>query len=351
MTETKRKDVLLYRRFYRRFYRRYRRQAAPPAQIAPLILLSAPLAWYMLTFPAAAGQAALNGMKLAVCGVLPTLFPFLALSSLLLASGIAERILRLPARGIAILLGCSSAGAIALLIGCFCGFPVGGRLLSDLAADGKITRQEQNRLLPLANHPSLPFLLSVVGGGMLHSERKGLLLYLSVLLATLLLGVVTRREGQRQTEVPVPAAIQRTGAAAVTESIGRATVAAISASGFITFFAVCSAGMETLFSTVRLPLAVALPLSGMLELSGGMKKAAELMENPASRLCGDILCGFFAGFGGLSAHLQVIATVHDRMPGGAEEQLCTLRSFVCRKLVEGGVSALVYLLLVTVVPL
>ena len=186
---------------------------------------------------------------------------------------------------------------------------------------------------------------------MLHSERKGLLLYLSVLLATLLLGVVTRREGQRQTEVPVPAAIQRTGAAAVTESIGRATVAAISASGFITFFAVCSAGMETLFSTVRLPLAVALPLSGMLELSGGMKKAAELMENPASRLCGDILCGFFAGFGGLSAHLQVIATVHDRMPGGAEEQLCTLRSFVCRKLVEGGVSALVYLLLVTVVPL
>jgi hypothetical protein len=340
MTETKRKNLRLYCP-----------QITLPLQIAPLLLLSAPLAWYMLYFPTSASHAAAEGMKLAFLGVLPTLFPFLALSSLLLTSGIAERVLRLPARAVAVLFGCSEAGALALLIGCFCGFPVGGRLLSDLATDGKITATERNRLLPLANHPSLPFLFSVVGDDMLKSEKKGLLLFLSVVLSTLLLGVFTRREGKRQPAPLATTAIQRTGAAVVTESIGKATATALSASGFIVFFAVCSASAEALFAAVRLPSVIALPLSGMLEVSGGMKKAAEMMGNPASRLCGNILCGFFAGFGGLSAHLQVIATVNDRMPGGAEESLCTLRSFVCRKLIEGGLSALVYLLLVTGIPL
>ena len=340
MTETKRKLL-----------RPYRPRIALPVQTLPLLLLSAPLAWYMLYFPASASHAAAEGMKLAFLGVLPTLFPFLALSSLLLASGITERMLQLPARAVASLFGCSTAGALALLVGCFCGFPVGGRLLSDLTTDGKITAAERNRLLPLANHPSLPFLLSVVGVGMLNNERKGLLLFLSVLLSTLLLGVATRREGKGRIAPPVAVVPPRSMTAIVTESIGKATATALSASGFIVFFAVCSSSLEALFTAVRLPPATTLPLLGMLELSSGMKKAAEMMGNPASRLCGNILCGFFAGFGGLSAHLQVIATVHDRMPGGAEEQLCTLRSFVCRKLVEGGLSALVYLLLLTVIPL
>jgi hypothetical protein len=225
-------------------------------------------------------------------------------------------------------------------------------LLSDLCAEQRISPSERNRLLPLANHPSFVFFCSTFGSGMLHSRKNGLLLYLSVLIATLTLGIATRH-----TESPLPKVPAKTAkksispSALLTESVRSSTFTALIASGFIIFFAVCSASAEALFAAVRLPSVIALPLSGMLEVSGGMKKAAEMMGNPASRLCGDILCGFFAGFGGLSAHLQVIATVNDRMPGGAEEPLCTLRSFVCRKLIEGGLSALVYLLLVTGIPL
>ena len=318
----------------------------PPTAILPLILLSSILSWFVIRYPTAAGEAALDGMLLAARRVLPTLFPFLVLSTILLRTGFAETLFALPSRAVSTLLGCSREGALALLIGCFCGFPVGGRLLSDLCAEQRISPSERNRLLPLANHPSFVFFCSTFGNGMLHSRKNGLLLYLSVLIATLTLGIATRH-----TESPLPKAPAKTAkksispSALLTESVRSSTFTALIASGFIIFFAVCSASAEGLLIALGLPKWFSLLLSGTFELSRGIQKAAEMMEYPASRLCGTILCGFFAGFGGLSAHLQVIATVEDRLPGGAEEHTCTLRSFVMWKFAEGGLSALIYFLL------
>ena len=312
----------------------------------PLILLSSLLSWYVIRYPTEAGQATVEGMYLAVQRVLPTLFPFLVLSTLLLRTGIAEKLLSLPANAVSFLFGCSREGALALLIGCFCGFPIGGRLLSDLCKDGEIEPSERNRLLPLANHPSFAFLASVVGNGMLKSYKNGLLLFLSVLISTLLLGIATRNTKKTHRKAPMKAKRQQDAPTVLlTESIRSSIFTALVASGFIIFFAVCAVSVECLFSIVGLSENLSRSLSGLLELSRGMQKAAELMGYPASRLCGTILCGFFAGFGGLSAHLQVIATVEDRLPGGAEGHSCTLRSFVIRKFAEGGLSALVYFLL------
>ena len=318
----------------------------PPTTILPLILLSSILSWFVIRYPTEAGEAALDGMLLAARRVLPALFPFLVLSAVLLRTGFAETLFALPSRAVSTLLGCSQEGALALLIGCFCGFPVGGRLLSDLCAEQRISPSERNRLLPLANHPSFVFFCSAVGSGMLHSRKNGLLLYLSVLIATLILGIATRHTEKTISNTRKEVAKRSISPSTLlTESIRSSTFTALIASGFIVFFAVCSAAAEALLATLGLPKWLSSLLSGMLELSRGMQNAAEMMGYPASRLCGTILCGFFAGFGGLSAHLQVIATVEDRLPGGAEGHSCTLRSFVIRKFAEGGLSALVYFLL------
>ena len=133
---------------------------------------------------------------LALCGrsVVPALFPFLVLSSLLVSLGFGELVspylaglmtplFRLP--------GCASS---ALLLGLAGGYPIGAQTAARLYQEGSLTRGEAERLLAFCNNSNPVFLISVLGAGVFGSVRAGVWLWLIHILAALLTGLVFRRE-------------------------------------------------------------------------------------------------------------------------------------------------------------
>ena len=310
-----------------------------------ILLLCSLLLWFLLRAPQAGADAARHGLSLAATVVIPALFPFFVLASLLAESGVGEAVGKPLSRSVGRFLGVSGAGVTVLLLGSFCGFPVGARMISAYAERGILSKKEQKRLLPLSNSPSFAFLYSAVGAGMLGDPSVGLRLYGALLLGVLTAAVLLRLTGGTCADESKPTALPpASGAASVSilpRAVTSAALSALSVTGFLVFFSVLSAALSALLTALHAGETVSLLLSGLLELTTGVKKAAET----AYGLCGKAtLCGFFAGFGGLCASLQVIATVERPLPDRAPRDTFSLRSYCFIRLLIGLLTALYTLL-------
>ena len=79
-----------------------------------------------------------RGIELCLASVIPALFPFFVVSSLLvsLGAGRAARILERPFRA---LFRCGGAGAAAFLLGMLGGYPVGAATVASLVRQGDVS--------------------------------------------------------------------------------------------------------------------------------------------------------------------------------------------------------------------
>ena len=80
-----------------------------------------------------------EGMHLVAHTMIPSLFPFMVVSEVIVRSGAGERIARPLCRVIRPLLGLNEAAGSALLLGLLCGFPVGSRAAADYYRAGRLT--------------------------------------------------------------------------------------------------------------------------------------------------------------------------------------------------------------------
>ena len=116
----------------------------------------------MLIFPSKVFDGAKSGLLLWFLTVLPTLFPFLLISRLLLDSCACSLLNQLFGPLIRHLFGISSQGSFAVITGFLCGYPMGAKTTSDLLRSGQITFQEASYLLSFCNNTSPAFLVSYI---------------------------------------------------------------------------------------------------------------------------------------------------------------------------------------------
>ena len=86
----------------------------------------------MLSFPSEVFEGAKSGLLLWFLTVLPTLFPFLLISRLLLDSCACSLLNKLLAPVISRLFGISAQGSFAFIVGFLCGYPMGAKITADL---------------------------------------------------------------------------------------------------------------------------------------------------------------------------------------------------------------------------
>ena len=104
------------------------------------------LALLLFAFPGESAQGARQGVSLCAELIIPSLFPFFVLSSLLIATGLAELCARPLGRLLSPLFGTSGAGLSALVLGLVGGYPVGARTLAQLAERKACSPKELRRL-------------------------------------------------------------------------------------------------------------------------------------------------------------------------------------------------------------
>ena len=323
------------------------------------ILLGAGLLWATLAlilWPEQAMEAMRDGV--ALCGnvILPSLFPFFVLSSLVVELGMSRYLGRLLEPVMAPLFRVNGNCATALALGFIGGYPVGARTAIQIYENGQCSRTEAERMLAFCNNSGPAFILGVVGAGVFGSGTVGLLLYLAHLLASLLVGVLfrfyrpgdgpqTRRNGGPQFQT---ASFPK----AFTQSVLGAMQSTLNICAFILFFTVflrilAHAGilelLGGLLSALLAPLGMDQTwaerlLTGLVEVSSGMSSLTD--GTLSGRLS---MAAFMLGWAGVSVHCQVLAFLGDSG--------LSVRTYVVGKLLHGGLSALLAHLIFRAVPL
>ena len=283
----------------------------------------------LVLFLAEAGfvrAAAAEALSLCARSVIPALFPFLVVSSLLLSLGLGELLSPMLAGLMEPLFRVDGVGSSALLLGLVGGYPIGAKTAADLYRGGRLSRPEAERLLAFCNNSNPVFLISVLGVGVFGSVRAGVWLWLIHLLSALLTGLLFRNHGG-------PARRQAGGTAAFQAvSLSAAFVAAVreSLSGMLS---VCA--FVTFFYVLARPLA---SLGGWLgPVLVGLTELFSLTPLLRPDRFGFILASAMAGWGGLSVLCQTAAVL--------EGSGLRLQSCAAGKAVQGLLAGLLAALL------
>lgn len=266
---------------------------------ALFLLLLAAFAAALAAAPAEASDAARQGLALCLQTVLPSLFPFFVLSSLVVASGAADGFGHALAPVMRPLFRMSGAGAAALALGLVGGYPVGARTTAELYRGGALSKAEAERLLAFCNNAGPGFILGVCGTAVLRDTRAGLYLYLVHVAAAVISGVMlSHLTTAESTASRPPRRAQGQSLAAAFPTAVRDSFAAVwSVCGFVVIFAV-------VLRYVTLLLPPSPLLIGFIELTNGV------LSLSADR-GGFVLCAVFLAWGGLSVHAQTLSVLED----------------------------------------
>lgn len=309
----------------------------------------------MVCWPQEISAAVKEGMGLCYNVIIPSLFPFFILSSLVVSLGLAGYLGKLMEPVMRPLFRLPGSCAAPLALGFVGGYPVGARAALTLYENGQCTKAECERLLAFCNNSGPAFILGVVGAGVFGDSRVGLLLCLVHALASVCVGLVFRFYGRekaagRSASLPIQA--QRFSAA-FTGAVKGSVTSTLNICAFVMCFTVL---IRMLFLSGILPALAALLgrllsplglteawarrlLTGLLELSSGVWSLAGegTLQGRAA------MAAFLLGWAGVSVHCQVLSFL-------GESGLST-RTYIGGKLLHGVFSAALTALLFRFLPL
>ena len=310
----------------------------------------------LVVWPRQAIAAMKDGLSLCGNVIVPSLFPFFVLSSLVVELGMSRYLGRVLEPVMAPLFRVNGSCAAALALGVVGGYPVGARTAIQLYQSGQCSRTEAERLLAFCNNCGPAFILGVVGAGIFGSGRVGLVLYLGHLTASLLVGLLFRfyRPGERPRRGGSGRVQFQTASvpAAFTKSVTGALQSTLNICAFILFFTVAIrmltlSGLLTALARVLSALLSPLGLSqiwaerlltGMLEMSSGVSSLTT--GTFTGRLS---MAAFMLGWAGVSVHCQVMAFLGDSG--------LSLRTYLVGKSLHGVFSALLIAALSRLLPM
>ena len=274
-----------------------------------------------------------RGMKLCISSVIPSLFPFAVLSELTVRSGTADGIARLLGGAFERLFGVRREGAIALILGIICGFPIGTRSALSLYERGSLSRDELERLLCFCNGPSPAFLIGGIGTSLFGSRELGILLFAAELISCFAVGILLRwlfcAKGERErAENQARSRARASIPEQITLAVSESARSMILVCAFIIFFCAFGGVLGELLVSFGAPRCVEAMLMGTLELTSGALSASRL-QSPLSCL----LAAACVGWSGLSVHFQFISI--------CGEHKIRLGRYFCSKLCRAAIDAAV----------
>ncbi|MGN1031505.1 MAG: nucleoside recognition domain-containing protein [Butyricicoccaceae bacterium] len=288
------------------------------SRAAVLLLFAA-----LVRFSPECANAAREAVTLCLTGVVPSLFPFFAVSSMMQECGLTAVLGRLgaPLMRLYRLPGCC---AVPLMLGFTAGYPVGARTCAQLYRDGQLTEHQAVCAAALCNNTGPAFLIGLCGTGIFGSLRAGLLLYTVHIVCALLVGLLVRpSEFSSGSDVSAPQ-----NSAPLADCIVRATQSALQSilqvCAFVLLFSVIlcilrclnvihllSLLLSPFFSPLGLGTdAAAALLTGCVELTQGISALSPSLGDPCALLPA---AAFLCGFGGISVLFQT-KTVLDGLP-------------------------------------
>lgn len=243
-----------------------------------------------IVFSVRAKAQALEGMKLCLNVIVPTLLPILILTNTIIKSS-SRVFLETVFSPLARLLRLPKCACCALILGLIGGYPTGAILSNELFNLHLIDNQTAKRLLRCSFCGGVAFIITAVGTIHLNSTKTGIIIYIINVLSSIIIcvadGIIHPNTNKITQEYSIGS---QSFCDALINSIECSTKSVAVMCGCIVFFsAICG--------LVSIP-PFAMPL---IEITNGIFKFDGSIPLP-------YLC-FFLSFGGLCIHLQILNVI------------------------------------------
>lgn len=255
--------------------------------------------------------------------LVPSLFPFMIASSLLVACGFGQVCARVFAKPFGALFGSSGAGAGAFLLGSVAGFPIGAKNVCELKENGVCTASEAEALLGLCSNPGVGSCVAFIGVSMWGSAAFGVQVWVIALVSSVISGMLCKRDDaviSRDIGLSLPDAdggytVFGTVIGAITGAVG----AMLSVCGSVVFFELIGTVIASIIGMIVGGEGMAFDVittsvAAFLEFSSGTVMIARLFGGVGGSCVGGGLAALgrvmtvaAVAWSGVSVHAQVAA--------------------------------------------
>lgn len=288
-------------------------------------------------------DSAINGAKLVVSAILPTIFPFSVICNLLICYDGITLYSKILGPLICKPLGLSKSSSFPLVASFICGYPLGAKYSSDIYNLGYIHKDEYERLLNIASNAGPIFILGSVAIAMLNNIKYGYILLIANYLSSLIIGLITKRKSRmpiNRTENKIIFKNNNFGTNLKT-SIEGAINTTLNVSAFVIIFSVIiniiksttsiSAALTFLENILKLPSGTIYNLLlGSIEFTNGCKLISDINLSISLKLS---IISFILCFSSLSVIAQVTSIVGKDNPN--------LKRYVLLKLLQGIIGFII----------
>ncbi len=259
----------------------------------PKILCALSILVIIIIQPETATKGIKNGISLLLTIIIPSLFPFLVLSSFIASSKSFYNLSSIMSPFTTKIFKINKNGFIPILMGLTGGYPIGAKVTADLYKSNRLTQNEAERLMLFAVNSGPAFALTAVGTNMLGNALSGVILYVSTILTSLTIGFFCRFLSDKKQLETNNIISTSTSENVFINSVASGANAIINISSWVLTFSCLS---EIIFS-FNLGEKTTLFLNAIMEVSNGCKVCSSTVSLP--------VISAILGFGSFSVICQV----------------------------------------------
>ena len=250
-----------------------------------------------------------NTIGIFLDSVMPSLFPFILFTNILILSGISKYITNYFKKyGNLIYVS---------IIGFFCGYPMGAKATYTLFSEGKITKKQASFLMSFANNCNPIFILSTIGICILDNIYIGLVLLISHYIAAIIICIFNfthndiiheKIENSNIFKKKEDKNLHKSTFEILDLSIKSTFVTLGNILAFIILFNLCFSIIEIILTKLNISKNIIYSLSGLFEITNGTRLI--YLNTNFSFQFTIALISFMLSFSGFSIIFQVYSCIY-----------------------------------------
>lgn len=269
----------------------------------------------IMIFPSDIIDCGKNAVELAFFRVIPSLFPFFTLQSLIVLTGISNTLSN--TLGVVFKKIFKISNSSAYILGIIGGYPLGFKGVVGLYKEKIITKSEAEHMAGFCNNAGPAFIIGFISIYLFQSEKIGYLLLSSHVLSSFIVGVIFSFFAKKSTNIQKPPPIQTPFYEAFIKSVNDGFSSVLTVCGYVIFFSVFTQILANfkVFSTISLLLSPIISLVnlssddftailiGTIELTSGINYLQSINSSVLTKI---LISSFLLAFCGISIHFQTL---------------------------------------------
>lgn len=269
----------------------------------------------VLINPAVTANSVGQALNCCIEVIIPSLFAFTILSVYLQNSGLYRIALKPLTAPLSRILGIDSELCAVFVLSMTGGYPVGAKLIHNLCEQGRLSRENAERMMCFCYASGPSFIIGIAGLRVFSSAAVGGVIFAACVLSSLIIAVIICRRGERITLAPAKQGYDLCGSCFI-GSVSSAARVMFTVCAMICGFAVVTSLVE-IFGIARLSERFfglflgdnsAAVLPSLLEIS----RIIGIKPN----FCAVPLCAGLLSFGGVCVLMQISAVYGEGFPMG-----------------------------------